>query len=202
VIDFPNGIVLTGGIATGKSSVANLLRLHGFSIIDADKIAHSLLDAHSLDIDRMFGNEYLKDGKIDRKALGKLIFSDEKERKRLENFLHPKIKEEIKAKAKKFEERNLPYILDIPLYFETGNYKANEVLLVYTTPNIQKERLIKREGYLDDEATSRIEAQIPIDKKRELSTFIIDNTKDLKHLQNEVDRFIAYIRSRYENIKI
>ncbi len=199
---FSNAIVLTGGIATGKSTVANLLKLHGFSIIDADKIAHKVLDQNANKIAELFGESFVEDGSVDRKALGKLIFSDKDAKKRLEALLHPQIREEIKAQAKLFEEKGLPYIVDIPLFFETKGYEIDEVLVVYATPAMQKMRLIEREGYSEDEADSRINAQLPIDEKRDLASFVIDNTKDLRHLQREVERFLEYIRGKYVGIKI
>ncbi len=199
---FSNAIALTGGIATGKSTVSNLLRLHGFSVIDADKVAHEILEANSGEIARLFGTEFVKDGKVDRGALGKLIFGDEKAKKRLEEFIHPKIREEIKRQARVFEDKGLPYIIDIPLFYETKSYDIDEVLVVYTTPSIQKERLIEREGYSDDEADRRIASQLPIEQKWEFASFVIENTKDLKHLQAEVERFLEYIREKYADIKI
>ncbi|MBI3873901.1 MAG: dephospho-CoA kinase, partial [Arcobacter sp.] len=89
---FKNAIVLTGGIATGKSTVANLFKLYGFLTIDADVIAHKLLDLHSGKIAELFGNEYIENGKVLRKKLGTLIFNNQKEKQKLENFIHPLIK--------------------------------------------------------------------------------------------------------------
>ena len=92
---FKNAIALTGGISTGKSTVCNLFKLHGFLTIDADKIAHKLLDENSDKIIEMFGKQYVENGKVLRKELGKIIFSNEKNKLKLEALLHPLIKEEI-----------------------------------------------------------------------------------------------------------
>ena len=92
---FKNAIALTGGISTGKSTVCNLFKLQGFSIIDADQIAHRLLDENSSKIASMFGEQYVEDGKVIRKELGKIIFSNEENKLKLEALLHPLIKEEV-----------------------------------------------------------------------------------------------------------
>jgi dephospho-CoA kinase len=201
-MEFQNAIVLTGGIATGKSSVCNLLRLYGFGIIDADSIAHAVLDAQNPAISDLFGSKYIDNGRVNRKELGKLIFSDEESKVVLEKLLHPLIKEEIISQSRIYEEKNLPYIIDIPLFFEKKNYDIDEVVLVYSPKEQQLQRLMKREGYSEDEANSRIASQMPIDNKKELSTFIIDNSKNLKHLQNEIDRFLIYIKEKYPHIKV
>ncbi len=201
-MEFRHAVVLTGGIATGKSSVCSLLKLYGFQIVDADAIAHRMLEKESRKIAELFGDAYLIDGKVERKKLGALIFSDKEAKKRLETLLHPPIREEIFRQSRFCEERGVPYILDIPLFFETNHYQIEKVALVYATRRQQLERLIKREGYTEEEARRRIEAQIPIDKKRELASYVIDNTRDLKHLQAEVDRFVEYLKENYRELKI
>ncbi len=199
---FENAIVLTGGIATGKSSVCNFLRLYGFEIIDADSIAHESLDENSQAIGELFGLEYIKDFKVDRKKLGKLIFSNDSSREELENFIHPIIQDKIKKRSEIFENKNIPYIIDIPLFFEKKNYDIKEVILVYAPKEQQIARLMSREGYDNKESNERINAQMPIDDKKELASFVIDNSKDLKNMQREVERFLSYIKIKYPALKI
>ncbi|HHD77620.1 MAG TPA: dephospho-CoA kinase [Campylobacteraceae bacterium] len=201
-MDLPNAIALTGGIATGKSSVCSLLSLYGFKIIDADKIAHAKLDESLPQIAERFGEQFVIGGRVDRKKLGGVIFSDEEARQDLEKLLHPMIREEIVAQSEVCEAKKIPYILDIPLFFEKGNYLIEEVAVVYCTPEQQIERLLQREGYTIEEAQSRIGAQLPIETKREKATFVIDNSADLKHLQRETERFLAYIKGRYPHLTI
>jgi len=201
-MEFANAIVLTGGIATGKSSVCSLLQLYGFKIIDADKIAHQKLDENSGKIAEAFGSEFISEGKVNRKKLGSVIFTDKKARLKLEQILHPLIKEEILTQSAFCEEKEIPYIVDIPLFYEKSNYDIDEVVVVYCTPEQQLQRLIDREGYTHEEAKDRINAQMPIDHKKEKASFVIDNTKNLKHLQKEVDRFIDYIKQKYPDIKL
>ncbi|RUM66718.1 MAG: dephospho-CoA kinase [Sulfurospirillum sp.] len=201
-MEFQNAIALTGGIATGKSSVCALLQLYGFKIIDADKIAHSVLDQNSGKIADMFGSEFVAGEKVDRKRLGAVIFSDEAARIELEALLHPLIKAQILHESSLCEEKKIPYIVDIPLFYEKGNYSIDEVAVVYCTPEQQIQRLIERESYTPEEAKNRIAVQMPIGEKREKASFVIDNTQNLKHLQHEVDRFTGYIREKYPHIKL
>ena len=196
---YKHAIVLTGGIATGKSTVAELLKKEGFNIIDADKVAHSMLDINADGIATLFGSKYVKEGQVDRKSLGYLIFSEPKNREKLENFLHPLIKEEIESQSMVFEKHKMPYIIDIPLFFETKNYDIDEVALVYAPLKVQRERLIHRDGFSVEEANNRINAQISIELKKAGSSFVIDNSKDIGHLETEVERFITYIRSKHAN---
>ena len=190
---FKNAIALTGGIATGKSSVSSMLELCGFKVIDADKVAHHMLDIHAQKIADIFGDEYIYEGKVNRKKLGTLIFSDKKQRLKLEKLLHPLIKEEIVKQATMYEDKNIQYIIDIPLFFEKRGYEIEEVVLVYCTKEQQLQRLIDRDSISEKEAQKRVDSQLDIDEKRELASFIIDNTKDLKHLKCEVDRLVTYI---------
>lgn len=191
---FKNAIALTGGISTGKSTVCNLLKLHGFLTIDADKIAHKLLDENSAKIIEMFGSQYVdEEGKVKRKELGKIIFSNEENKLKLEALLHPLIKEEIVKESRVFELQNKPYFIDIPLFFEKMHYPIPRSLVVYTPKDIQIQRLMKRDNINEEEAKLKISNQWDIEKKKELADMIIDNSKDLKHLQNEVERIIGEI---------
>ena len=186
---FEYAIVLTGGIATGKSTVVAFFIEEGFNVIDADKIAHLMLDTHQKDIADLFGKEYIVKGKVDRKALGGLIFSDPKEKLRLEKLLHPLIFSEIERLAMEQDKLRKTYIIDIPLFFESkGRYPIDKSILVYTPKEIQLERLMKRDGSSNKEAQQRIDSQLSIEKKRDLSTYLIDNSKDLKNLQQECVR--------------
>ncbi len=184
-----NAIVLTGGIATGKSTASALMQLFGFRVIDADKIAHEVLDNSILEIEEAFGKEYIKDYKVDRKALGALVFADANKRAKLEAIVHPKIKDEILAKAKEQEKLGKPYLIDIPLFFEReGAYNIEKSIVVYAPLELQLKRLMQRDSLSKEEAMQRINAQLPIEVKKQKATFLIDNSKDLTHLQKECER--------------
>lgn len=185
---FKNAIVLTGGIATGKSTVASLFMLHGFLIIDADKVAHEVLDEEVHSIASLFGDQYISNNKVDRKKLGALIFNNKNEKEKLESLVHPLIKQKIIEKAKVFELQNKPYLIDIPLFFETGQYDIKRSIVVYTPKDIQIQRLMKRDSCSYEEAVVKIENQMDIEEKKLKATYIIDNSHDLKNLQNEVER--------------
>lgn len=190
---FKNAIALTGGISTGKSTVCNLFKLHGFLTIDADVIAHKLLDENAGKIAIMFGDKYVENGKVLRKELGKIIFSNEENKLKLEALLHPLIKEEIIKESRIFEEQNKPYFVDIPLFYEKMNYPISKSLVIYTPKDIQIQRLMKRDNIDEAEAKLKISNQMDIEEKRKLADMVIDNSKNLKHLQEEVERIIGEI---------
>ena len=190
---FKNAIALTGGISTGKSTVCNLFKLHGFLTIDADVIAHRLLDENSNKIASMFGEQYVQNGKVLRKELGKIIFSNEENKLKLEALLHPLIKEQIIKESKIFEEQNKPYFVDIPLFFEKMSYPIPKSLVIYTPKELQIQRLMKRDNIDENEAKLKISNQMDIEEKRKLADMVIDNSQNLKHLQNEVERIIGEI---------
>ncbi|WP_457592933.1 dephospho-CoA kinase [Hydrogenimonas sp.] len=190
---FEHAIALTGGIASGKSTACNLLRLYGLRIIDADAVARDLLQKEADAVARLFGPEYVPGGTVDRKALAKLIFSDREARERLESLLHPKIREEIIRQSEEQDRLGGPYIVDIPLFFETKAYPIDRVIVVYAPRETQKRRLIEREGLSEAEAEARLDAQIDIEQKRKLADYLIDNSGNLKHLQRECERVFGEI---------
>ncbi|MGC9351818.1 MAG: dephospho-CoA kinase [Sulfurovum sp.] len=191
---FEHAIVLTGGIATGKSTVAKIFTEHGFEIIDADRIAHRVLDEQHERIAEIFGSGFVKEGKVDRKALGAVVFADEGKRRELEALLHPLIYREIEKEAQKLDALGKPYLVDIPLFFETNRYPISRSLVVYTTKAQQLKRLMQRDGYNTQNAQQRIDAQLPIDEKRDRATYVIDNTGDPAHLRAECERVMRSVK--------
>lgn len=190
-------IALTGGIATGKSTVASLLNLGGIRIIDADKISHEILDNSYEWVADIFGAEYIDGKKVNRSKLGMLIFSNNDKKKILEDYLHPKIKKEIEIRSKAQDKFKFPYLIDIPLFFEKQSYPIKESVVVYTPKEIQLERFMKRNGFNKEESLRRIESQIDIEEKKNRATWVIDNSKDLKHLQKECEEFVEMIKEKY-----
>ena len=185
---FKYAIALTGSIATGKSSAVALLSAKGFHIIDADKIAHQILDEQHQAIAKLFGETLVSEGKVDRKALGAIVFADSSKRKALEALLHPLIYNEIERLSAEQDTLGKPYFIDIPLFFEGGRYPIEKSLVVYTTQEQQLERLIHREGYTKEEALNRIQTQIPVEEKRKRATYVIDNSGTLTQLEKECER--------------
>ena len=145
---FKYAIALTGGIATGKSTVASLLGLSGLRIIDADAISHTILDQNAAWVKEHFGEEFVTPrGRVDRTALGKVVFADKEKRKELEAFLHPLIREEIERQSEKQDSLKYPYLIDIPLFFESQAYDIKDSVVVYTPADIQLKRFMKRNGF-------------------------------------------------------
>jgi dephospho-CoA kinase len=188
VMAFKYAIALTGSIATGKSSVVAQLASLGFHIIDADKIAHKILDEQHQAIAELFGSELVKEGKVDRKALGAMVFSDSSKREALEALLHPLIYKEIERLSEQQDQFKKPYFIDIPLFFENERYPIERSLVVYTTKEQQLARLMQRDGYSEEEARKRINTQIPVEEKCQQATYVIDNSGTLTQLEKECER--------------
>ena len=185
---FEYAIALTGSIATGKSSVAKVFTSFGFVIIDADTIAHMLLNEQYVKVAELFGEEVRDGSKINRKALGAIVFSDRDKRAQLEMLLHPLIYKEIERLSLLEDKLKKPYLIDIPLFFESNRYDIAKSLVVYTPKEIQLARLMQRDGYSKEEALSRIALQIDIEQKKTESTYVIDNSKDFAYLNYECAR--------------
>ena len=195
-MSFEHAVALTGSIATGKSTSSKIFSGLGFEIIDADSIAHMILDRESAKVAELFGEEYLTDSnRVDRVALGRLVFGDNTKRKILEELLHPLIRKEITSQAEVLDSSGVTYLIDLPLFFESGSsYPIESSIVVYSPREIQLQRLIDREGYSVEEAESRISSQIDIEKKRAEATYIVDNSGDLKQLENECNRVAKLLR--------
>ena len=193
---FPNAYVITGSIASGKSTVVNLLKERGFSVIDADLIAHEQLEICKGEIVREFGEQILDEAdKIDRKKLGAIVFNEPKKLKNLEQILHPKIKEEILSRATKLEYLGQVYFVDIPLFFEKEDRYAEfkNVAVIYAPKELLLSRLMSRNGLSLNEAKARVELQMDIEKKRKMAQFVIDNSSDREHLKLELEKFLKQI---------
>lgn len=197
---FEYAVVLTGGIATGKSTVAKIFEGYGFDIIDADKIAHQMLDLHFEKIAQLFGSEYIEEGRVLRKKLGALIFSDAKAKVALETLLHPLIFSEIEKQSLDLDALKTPYLVDIPLFFETSRYPIKESIVVYVPKNLQLERLMQRDESSKEASLLRIDSQISIEEKKQKASYLIDNQEDLKSLQSHCDKVKDKIIKNYKEI--
>lgn len=188
-----NAIALTGGIGTGKSTTIKILESQGYQILDADKIAHQLLQEHRLKIAQHFGSDILEKDILNRKKLGVIVFQKANELKWLEDFLHPLIREHMLKKAYELEKNHQAYFLDIPLFFEVGGkecYHVSKVVLVYAPRALQIERLLERDKLKESEILQRLACQMDIEQKRTMSDYIIDNSSSLKDLNKRVERFL------------
>ncbi|XP_068516659.1 dephospho-CoA kinase domain-containing protein isoform X1 [Anas acuta] len=189
---------LSGGIASGKSTVVAILRELGCAVIDADVIAREVVQPHLKayqQIVRHFGTDILlESGEINREALGSIIFSQPEKRQLLNAITHPEIQKEMLKQVLKYFVLGYRYvILDIPLLFETNRLTKfmKHTVLVYCDPQTQLSRLMKRNGLCQAEAEARIASQLPLDEKRKLASHIIDNSGDRESTRRQVLRLHA-----------
>lgn len=195
-------IGLTGGIATGKSTVSSLLLKHGAYLIDGDRIAREVVEVGKPAYHQIiahFGEGICQlDGSIDRKKLGRIVFSDPHERKKLESITHPYIFEEIRRRIHEAEEaRERLIILDVPLLFETGLEKeADLTLLVDADEAEQVRRIMARDHLTEEEAKARIASQWPMEEKRKRADYILSNRGNLEDLEREVEEFLRWVEER------
>ena len=193
---FPNAYVITGSIASGKSMVVNLLKERGFSVIDADLIAHEQLEICKGEIVREFGEQILDEaGKIERKKLGAIVFREPKKLKNLEQILHPKIKAEIFFIASQLESLGQVYFVDIPLFFEKKERYAEfkNVAVIYAPKELLLSRLMSRNALNLEDAKARVELQMDIEQKKKMAKFVIDNSNDRENLKLELEKFLKQI---------
>ncbi|ACK42164.1 MULTISPECIES: dephospho-CoA kinase [Dictyoglomus] len=193
-------IGITGGIGTGKTLVINTLKELGIPVISADEIVRELQkDPYYLEkIRKIFGDKVFEEGQLNRKKLAEIIFSDDKERKKLENLLHPPVLTEIKKRLEDFKDKEIVAV-EVPLLFEVGieNW-FDEIWVVYAPFEIQLERIIKRDNISQEEAIKRIKAQIPIEEKVKKADFVIYNDKDLESTKNQIkNRILSIYRMIY-----
>ena len=192
---------LTGGIATGKSTVAQMFVERGALLVDADQIAREVVEPGSevlAEIVRFFDQHYrvqllTVNGELDRKALGELVFSNPQAKRELEDLIHPAIRAKIISRVQSYAEQfpNRLVIADIPLLFESKyDYMFAEVILVYVPRDMQLQRLMARDGLSREQAEQRLAAQMPIEEKRQLASVIIDNRDDLLMTSQQVDNFL------------
>lgn len=186
----PLVVALTGGIGSGKSTVAERLAALGAGVIDTDGLAHALTapgQATLSAITEAFGAHLLgPNGYLDRAALRRLVFADAQARRRLEEILHPRIEESM---LRALDELSAPYgVLVIPLLFETGQQRyADRVLVVDVPEAIQIERVRQRSGLAPEEISRIIASQIGRDERLALADDLIDNRGDLDHLLPQVE---------------
>jgi dephospho-CoA kinase len=175
---------LTGGIATGKSTVAETLRSLGAEIIDADQLARDVVapgEPALAEIVREFGDVRQADGTLDRKKLGAIVFNDAARRKQLEAITHPAIRERFLARLAALEARGFEGLVffDAPVMIESGTYRnMDRLVVVFTDEMTQRGRLMARDGMAASEASARMGTQMPVIDKAKLADYVIDNTGD------------------------
>lgn len=190
-------IGLTGGIATGKSTVAAVLQRLGATVIDSDQLAREVVEPGRPAYDavvRRFGEDMLNaDRTLDRAKLGALVFDDADARRDLERITHARIGELMQQRIADAFARDAPVVVvDIPLLYEASREDMFEgVLLVYAPRDVQIRRMRERNGYSADEAEKRLQAQLPIDEKRDRATWVIDNSAGAASTEEQVRHWWA-----------
>jgi dephospho-CoA kinase len=183
---------LTGGVASGKTAVSQVLKEEGAYVIDADQIARELVQPHKPawnELIRAFGKEILReDGSIRRKKLADKVFADPKQRKLLNQILHPRIKEEMDRRTEEIGQKDPEAIvvIDAPLLVELGEHHEVDKLIVVTSTQTQQiERLKDRDGTSPEEALRILSSQMSIEEKAKLADFVIRNERSLEETKEK-----------------
>ncbi|PFU69186.1 dephospho-CoA kinase [Bacillus thuringiensis] len=174
-------IGLTGGIASGKSTVSEMFRELSIPVIDADVIAREVVEQGKPAYNKIvevFGAEVLQqDGELDRPRLGSIVFYNEEKRLQLNKIVHPAVREEMNRKKEMYIKEGMQaVVLDIPLLFESKlTSLVDRILVVAVKPHTQLERLMKRNNFSEEEATARIQSQMPLEEKVKNADEVINN---------------------------
>ena len=182
-------IGLTGGIATGKSTVSNYLMAQGYRVIDADKIARLVVEPGSQGLEQLVAlcgdTILLENGQLNRSLFGQRLFQDDALRAQVNRLLHPLIFAEIAHQVAQSSERVL--FIDMPLLYEVGyQTQVDEVWVVYVPQPVQLQRLMARNNWHEERAQQAIASQWSIEQKRELADYVIDNQQDPTHTFEQV----------------
>lgn len=195
-------IGLTGGIATGKSTVSSMFKQLGAYIVDADQAARKVVEPGEealLQIQELFGEQaLLPSGEMDRKWIGSQIFMDASLREKLNAIIHPRVREYMKKQMEFIESKDARalIIVDVPLLFEVGLYPGmTQSIVVYVPESIQLKRLLARDELTLEGAKARIAAQMDIEKKRGLATYLIDNSGTIDETQKQVVELFQQLRA-------
>jgi dephospho-CoA kinase len=186
---------LTGNIASGKSSAAHMFAELGAHVIDADSVAHGLLASTTRTFQRIvdaFGPAVVgPDGEIDRRELGRIVFSEEDKRKLLNSLMHPDVGREIMRRIVVLEQSGSGgvVIVDAALMIESGGYKMyDRLIVVRCDPALQVARLMGRDGMTEKEARERMESQMPVEEKLKFAHYVIDTNGTMKQTRDQVER--------------
>ncbi|MHB8126723.1 MAG: dephospho-CoA kinase [Desulfitobacteriaceae bacterium] len=196
-------IGLTGGIGSGKSSVAQWFKEQGVPIIDADQIVHNLLNSDQKIISELvdeFGNEILDTSgeKINRQVLGSKVFGDKQARHKLEQIIHPHVVRIMRQERIDLEHEGLKIcVWDVPLLFEGGLHKyVDQVWVVWVPQEVQIQRVLGRDKLTRTEIIDRILAQLSLNDKLKFADVVIDNSGDWTHTQTQLEELFSVIQKK------
>lgn len=192
---------LTGGIATGKSTVSALLRQAGFPIVDADIVAREVVEPGTPTLEKIklaFGPGIIDNGVLDRRKLGQIVFEDGAQLKKLNDIMQPAISSAMADKINFWRLQNVPIlVLDVPLLFERDydkNKSVDKIIVVTASKEIQLSRLENRDQLSNMEARNRVKAQLPMSQKIARADYVIDNNGRIEELQEQVTVLIKKIK--------
>ena len=191
---------LTGGIASGKSTVSSILRELGAVVIDADQLARDVVAVGTPGLAAVieeFGPSVLtSDGALDRPAVAKIVFADDDARKTLEGIIHPLVFEEV-ARLEAEAAEGAVVVHDIPLLAESGRADSfDAVIVVDAPPEVQVARMVQDRGWTSEEAESRMAAQASREDRLAIASYVVDNTGSLEELRAAVERVYAELVRR------
>ena len=192
-------IGITGSIGSGKTTAAKMFSRHWYTRIDADEIGHELIKKDKSaykEIVGIFGNGIIdKNGSIDRKKLGDLVFNDHKKLKKLNSILHPFIIKEIKNQIEKIKNKcgaEAKIIIDAPLLLETGAKNLSDKIIILKSDKKNAIGRLKK-THPKGKIEKILNAQMPLKDKLKYADFVIENNKDLKHLEKQVEKIIQLL---------
>ncbi|MEB6569198.1 dephospho-CoA kinase [Staphylococcus auricularis] len=191
----PKVIGLTGGIASGKSTVSELLTAYGFKIVDADIASRKAVAKGTKGLEQVreaFGDEAIQpDGEMDRQYVGDIVFNQPEKRIELNNIVHPIVRQIMDEEKNEYLAQGHNVIMDIPLLFENElQDTVDEVWLVYTSESIQIDRLMERNDMSVEDAKARVYSQISIDKKSRMADHVIDNLDSKLQLKQNLEKLL------------
>lgn len=190
---------LTGGIGSGKSTIARRLAEHGAHIIDADQVAREVVEPGTpalSEIAALFGAHVLSsDGSLDRGALGDIVFANPAKRLQLNDIVHPAVQKRTKELFS-LAPNDAIVVYDVPLLVETQNEYSFEEIIVASAPEaIRVERLMEHRGMLESEAVARIDSQAPEEERLKIASVVIDTSGDITHTYSQVDALWSQLKN-------
>lgn len=201
-------IGLTGGIASGKSTVSRLFNEHGIPVLDADLIAREVVEVGSVGLQQIkeqFGEQVLHaNGELNRQVLGQMIFQQPQLRQQLNEILQPLIRQQFHLRIQEFDQQNEPLIvLDVPLLFEMKYEEfCDEIIVVYVSSDTQLRRLMQRNQFTKEEAKERIASQLSLDEKKLRADIVFDNNGDFGELEKQVSQWLQNTKNAILQINL
>lgn len=190
-------IGLSGGLASGKSTVSTILRQRGYQVVDADQVARDVLQKGTIGLRKIvetFGSELLgSNGELNRDKMAELVFSSKEELKKLEMIVHPLVQEKVRNIRKSLEEKNEKIAFyDVPLLFEKNlESQFDATVLVYANETLQKSRMKSRNNWSDAEIQSRLSAQLSMNEKLKRAKWVLKNESTIADLEKQVDELLG-----------